>query len=172
MSFYDSIFKDNTLLKSIKKNQAKNIKQFKSSKALNMGALQTAANYSYMYPNGAQTTGGTSPNTVPVPGNGPWQTTTTSSTFPDSEWPKEAKKALAKVGFVYDPEKNVWKLSLTATVELPQLTGIMALGYGMHGKPTMDSAIAAIKECKKNLIKKLTAKIVLSELVRPRTINE
>ncbi len=99
---------------------------------------------------------------------------TVSSGFTGSwdQWTKEEKKALAKVGFRYDQEKNEWVLDLTATIRIPQLEGFAALsGGGTDGKPT-DQMITNLKQVKEQLIEKLTAKIILAELVRPREIKD
>ena len=98
---------------------------------------------------------------------------TVSSGFSGSwdNWTKEEKKALAKVGFRYDKEKNEWVLDLTATIRIPQLDGFAAMSSGgPDGKPT-DQMINTMKQVKEELIEKLTAKIILAELVRPREIK-
>lgn len=88
-----------------------------------------------------------------------------------NQWTKEEKKSLAKVGFRYDAEKNEWVLDLTATIRIPQSEGFAALSGGSDGKPT-DQIITQMKQVKEQLIEKLTAKIILAELVRPREIKD
>lgn len=93
-----------------------------------------------------------------------------TNTYGWDHWTKQEKQALAKVGFEYDEVRNEWKLKLTAEIAIPQLEGIVA---GMHtegGTPT-NEAIHKMKQLKEMLIEKLTAKIVLAELVRPRKIE-
>jgi len=102
--------------------------------------------------------------------------TTSTGTFSTSDaWPdelsKEEEKVLANVGFEYDTESNTWnlRLSVNVCVTKDELLGMMIPGH--YGKPT-DRIITQLKKCKKAIIEKLTAKIILAELIRPREIKK
>lgn len=86
-------------------------------------------------------------------------------------WTKEEKKVLAKVGFKYNKKKESWELDLSTTVLVPQLEGIMAWPAENHEKPS-DMAIKIMKQLKKQLIERLTAKIILMELIKSHEIKE
>jgi len=89
-----------------------------------------------------------------------------------NKWGNKQKKALANIGFEYDKKTNEWILRLTSEVRVPQLEGIMAsMGSNGDGKPT-DIAILEMKKLKEQLVEKLTAKIILLELIRPRKIDD
>jgi len=99
---------------------------------------------------------------------------TVSSGWTDvwDKWSDKEKKALANVGFEYDKKSNKWKLTLSADIELPQLEGIM-MGMSSHdGHTPSEVAIAKIKQLKEKLIEKLTVKMILLELTKPREIKE
>lgn len=86
-------------------------------------------------------------------------------------WTKEEKKALANIGFEYDKAIKSWKLKLSIDVLIPQEEGMAILMQGANDKPT-DQMIERLKQAKKDLIEKLTAKIILAELTKPREIKE
>jgi len=125
--------------------------------------------------NGSSQTTASQPNTfATTTAAGTYVTNSTiSSGFSGSwdSWTKAEKKALAKVGFTYDKKTNEWVLDLTTTIRIPQLEGFAVLSAGAGDKPT-DQMIALIKQAKEQLIEKLTAKIVLAELIRPREIKD
>jgi hypothetical protein len=107
-------------------------------------------------------------------GNSAWTSSTVSSGWTDvwDKWSDKEKKALANVGFEYDKKSNKWKLTLSADIELPQLEGIM-MGMSSHdGHTPSEVAIAKIKQLKEKLIEKLTVKMILLELTKPREIKE
>jgi hypothetical protein len=88
------------------------------------------------------------------------------------KWSDKEKKALANVGFEYDKKSNKWILTLSSKIELPQLEGIM-MGMSSHdGSTPSEVAITKIKQLKEKLIEKLTVKMILLELTKPREIKE
>lgn len=86
-------------------------------------------------------------------------------------WTKEEKKALANVGFEFHKATSSWKLKLSIDVLIPQEEGIAMLMQGTSDKPT-DQMIERLKQAKEALVEKLTAKIILAELTKPREIKE
>lgn len=109
-------------------------------------------------------------------------TTTPNITYPstalgittDLKWNQKELKtlALAKVGFKYNKKISCWELDLTATISVPQSEGILEYVGPYNNRLACDKAIKSIKELKERLIKKLTAKMILIELSKPREIKE
>jgi len=89
-----------------------------------------------------------------------------------NQWTKEEKKALAKVGFHYDKERNEWVLDLSTSIRIPQIEGFEALTMGGSNEKPSEQMITAMKQAKEALVEKLTAKIILAELTKPREIRE
>ena len=75
-------------------------------------------------------------------------------------WDKKAKESMAKIGFKYNGEKDVYELELTATVEIKEPLGLMAVVSDNSSGNMRDEAIAAIKRVKNNLIKNQLEKLV------------
>lgn len=87
-------------------------------------------------------------------------------------WNEETKKTMTKIGFKYNEKKDVWEFELTTVVEIKKPQGAMAMLSNCSNRNMRDEAIAVIKQAKKNLIEKLTAKLILMELTKPREIKE
>jgi hypothetical protein len=102
-----------------------------------------------------------------------WTSSTVSSAWSNTwdKWGEKEKQALANVGFEYNKKTNQWKLKLSAEIEIPQLEGIMMMGH-QEGATPSDIAITKIKQLKEKLIEKLTVKMILLELTKPREIKE
>lgn len=107
-------------------------------------------------------------NTNPYIPSIPYSGASTTGTNTNWTWTPEEKEPLVKIGFKYNKKTDCWELDLIATVSIPQGEGI--LEYIDQHKPC-DRAIKIMKELKEKLIKKLTAKMILTELVKPRDIK-
>lgn len=88
-----------------------------------------------------------------------------------NNWTDDEKKLLAKIGFEYDKKKKDWVLKISTEVRLEQSEGFQLLMQGARDKPSQQ-AVAKIKQLKEKLIEKLTAKMILSELIKPREVKE
>jgi len=113
----------------------------------------------------------TAANTGPMPS---MTASSGTSTWVESwdQWTEQEKESLAKAGFYYDSKKNEWVITLEASIRVPQIEGVMAgIDHDGTTKPT-DIAVREMKKLKQLLIDKLTAKMILTELVRPREIKE
>lgn len=130
---------------------------------LNSSTITTSTNGMYIVPGAGY---------VPtIPPTGPIGTTnSTGTTLGQDYWTKEEKAALAKVGFQYDKKKECWNISLSTTVSILQLKNIMS--WPIEKSKPSDIAIDTMKQLKKQLIEKLTAKIILMELIKPHEIKE
>lgn len=97
----------------------------------------------------------------------------TSQNWPDL-WSEKQKEALAKMEMTFDPEKKEWVMRLSIDIRLPQEIGIMAYinNNGKSNMAPMDQLIEKMKSAKKQLIEKLTSKIILAELIKPREIKK
>lgn len=100
--------------------------------------------------------------------NSTYSSSTWNTGYNDPKWSPEAKKSLVKVGFKYNKATSSWELNVTATVKITELEDLLGDAVGTPS----DDAIAAIKEAKEQILEKLTAKIVLTELIKPREIKE
>jgi len=101
-------------------------------------------------------------------------TNSTGSTFTSNSWDnwtKDEKKLLAKIGFKYDKKKKDWVLRLSSEIRIPQQVGFEMLMQGTGDKPSQQ-AVAKMKQLKEMIIEKITAKLILSELVKPREVKE
>lgn len=98
-------------------------------------------------------------------------TTFSNGSYKDP-WSEKQKEALAKMEMTYDENKKEWVMRLSIDIRLPQEVGIMAYVSGSASGTPMDQLIEKIKDAKKQLIQKLTAKIILAELIKPREINK
>lgn len=114
-------------------------------------------NYHEQYA-GARTTGPTP--VYPEMNTGPWD---------NPSWTKEEKKAFANVGFVFNKKLKQWEIEIGTKITIPKDTGVFGW-VGSDGSPT-EKMIEAIKEAKEEIVKKLTAKVVLAELIKPRDIK-
>lgn len=107
-----------------------------------------------------------------------YSSSSTGSTMGSQNWPdlwsEKQKEALAKMEMTFDPEKGEWTMRLSIDIRLPQEIGIMAYinNNGKANMAPMDQLIEKIKDAKKQLIEKLTSKIILAELIKPREINK
>jgi hypothetical protein len=167
--------------KKYKAQQAKLRKAMKNSNALNIQAMQNAqGNYANMVWVDPQTG---QPSTVPAPNTSRTGTNITSPYYPPSQtttsvgsgwgnwmnpWSKKEKEVLAKIGFEFDKVTGRWKLQLIAQIEIEEkdLPEII----GDTDRPCK-LAVEKIKELKKAIIKKLTAKAVLAELLAPKEVK-
>ena len=101
-----------------------------------------------------------------------YMTASQGASSPDGswgEWTKEEEKLLANVGFNFDETTKTWTLDITATVKIPQLVGLQMMGKDY--KPTKQM-VTHLKELKRLIIEKITAKTILAELTRPRDIKQ
>lgn len=115
-----------------------------------------------------KSTSNTSPYVISDNPVNPYPSASTTGINTNYTWEPEEKEALVKVGFKYNKEKENWELNLIATVSLP---GKDISGF-INPHKTYDDVINTMKELKEKLIKKLTAKMILMELVKPRDIKE
>ena len=109
------------------------------------------------------------PSTANTTGLGPVGTTGPILMHPS--WTDKEKKVLAMVGFKYNKEKKRWELNLSTTVFISQPEEIMTWFEGERKGPS-NIAIKTMKQLKKQLIEKLTAKMILMELIKPHEIKE
>jgi hypothetical protein len=98
-------------------------------------------------------------------------TTMGSRNWPDM-WSEKQKEALTKMEMTYDEEKKEWNLRLSIDIRFPQEVGMAAYVAGNGSKLAMDQLIEKLKSAKKQLVEKLTSKIILAELIKPREINK
>lgn len=123
----------------------------------------------------AEPANASSRTTTLVPGIQPMYTnSTTVGTFTTGtswdNWTKEEKKALAKVGFKYDKKANEWILDLSATIRIPQQEGYQMLVSPDAGEKPSKQMMIKLKQLKEMIVEKITAKIILAELTKPREI--
>jgi len=97
-------------------------------------------------------------------------TASTNATF--DPWTKKEKETLANVGFTFDRTRKEWNMRLSIDVKIPQLEGMDMLYQGSGGERPTEQIVAKLKYAKELLVEKLTAKIILAELVKPRKIKE
>ena len=84
---------------------------------------------------------------------------------------KDNEKLLTKIGFNYDHKNKEWVLELSSEIRIPKELGIKMLVKDFNDTP-YELAILKIKKLKKMFVEKITAKLILAELVKPRDIKE
>jgi len=101
-------------------------------------------------------------------------TTSTISTTYSNEWmpwTKEEKKTIADVGFTYNKKTKEWIIKLSVDIRISQEDGFSLSDTNFGGTPT-EQMICKLKQAKKELVEKLTTKIILAELTRPSKIKK
>jgi hypothetical protein len=86
-------------------------------------------------------------------------------------WTEGQKEALAKTGLVFDEHSRTWHLKLSVDISIKEMEDMESVLSGEINSP-MDQLIKKIKYAKEELIKKLTAKMILAELIRPKEIKK
>ena len=99
--------------------------------------------------------------------------TTNTTGIYNNSWNNLTKKEeefITKIGFKYNKNKKEWIFKLSSEIKIPSTKGLDEWMQHDGGKPSQQ-AIKKMKELKERLIKKLTAKLILSELIKSREIK-
>ena len=129
------------------------------------------------YPNGYVTSTATTSSTPGSYANVPNMSTSSSTDSWDAmqgKLSKKEKKVLVNAGFKYNKSTEKWKLKMSVEIEMKAPMEVFSFTGADFDLPTasVEGALNAIKELKKRLIDKLTARAVLLELTKPHKIKE